>query len=646
MLKKNKPFLLLTLGAAILLIGGSLAAYWLLVKRDRVLGEAPVGSQLVPQDALLTLSISTDAAQWQQLQLYGTPETQAALEQQLNQLQENLLTANGYNYEQDIRPRLDKTALIAYMGSRIPATGTKPGQFPGLGHSWLPDLIVLPMMSPTQTQQLLEKTKSQKATQFFERTYKGIQIRETHKNNGHNYSITGLGRFLVVTSNPRLTERVIDTYKGAASVATTPGYLEALPEIKASAPFALVYLNVPVLSVLLASNSLAQPSPEKILAQQSMQGVASTLTLEPQGMRFQGISWLKPSSSEKYKVENTTTRLPRRLPADTLLMVSGGNLTQLLESYAQKNGINPLLPIKPDNLNANLRTALGLDFENDLLSWMGDEFSLALIPASPEVLALPENPQAPLLGAGVVLMVEARDRNRAQAALKQLDQTLTTRYGFQVEETQLSGQPLVNLVSPFGGISATHGWLEGNIVFLTLGAPITSTIVPEPQSPLIQTPLFQQAVPTQPSPNNGQFFLDVERLINKGNMNWQKALSPEQKLLAKAIRAIGFTNAIEDRRSNRFDLFVQMKTAVIPSPTPVPEASITPSTKPTPKLPQTSSSTPSPTPKPNKPQASSSSPSVSPAPTTAPSPSVSPTPTTAPSPSVSPAPTTAPSPSP
>ncbi|MEW6492537.1 MAG: DUF3352 domain-containing protein [Cyanobacteriota bacterium] len=630
MLKKNKPFLLLTLGAAVLLIGGSLAAYWLRVKRDRVLGEAPVGSQLVPQDALLTASISTDSAQWQQLQLYGTPETKAVLEQQLTQLRDNLLTANGYNYEQDIRPMLGKTAMIAYIGSRIPATGAKPGQFPGLGNSWLPDLIVLPMTSPTQAQQLLEKTKSQKATQFFERTYKGIQIRETHKNNGHNYSITVLGSFLVVTSNPRLTERVIDTYKGAASVATTPGYLESLPEIKTSAPFALVYLNVPVLSAVLATNSLAQRSPEKIVAQQQMQGVASTLVLEPQGMRFQGISWLKPNSSEKYRVENTATRLPRRLPADTLLMVSGGNLTQMLESYAQGTETNPLLPIKLENLNANLRAALGLDFENDFLSWMGNEFSLALIPASPEVLALPESQQAPPLGVGVVLMVEARDRTRAQATLKQLDQVMATRYGFQSQETKLGSQPVVNLVSPFGGVSVTHGWLEGNIVFLTLGAPIASAILPEPQVPLIQTPLFQQAVPAQPTPYNGQFFLDVERTINKGNLNWQKALSPEQKLLAKAIRAIGLTSAIEDRRSTRFDLFVQMKTAIIPSPTPVPESASSPSAKPTPKTPQTSSSSPSATPTPQKPQASSSSPSVSPTPKTSPSPSVSTTPQTSP----------------
>jgi hypothetical protein len=75
MVKKKKPFLLLTLGAAVLLIGGGVAAYWLLVQRNLSLGNAP--AQLVPQDALLTASISTDSEQWQQLQKYGTAEQNA-----------------------------------------------------------------------------------------------------------------------------------------------------------------------------------------------------------------------------------------------------------------------------------------------------------------------------------------------------------------------------------------------------------------------------------------------------------------------------------------------------------------------------------------------------------------------------------------
>jgi hypothetical protein len=162
-----------------------------------------------------------------------------------------------------------------------------------------PDLIVLPIENPTQAQQLLEKTKSQKATQFVERTYKGVQIRETQKSNAQNYSAAVLDRFFVVTNNPKTTDRVIDTYKGAASVATTPGYKEELGKIYASNPFAQLYLNVPVFSAAAAANSTRSLSVDKLAAGQQRQGVAATVTLEPEGMRFQGISWLKPNSYSK-----------------------------------------------------------------------------------------------------------------------------------------------------------------------------------------------------------------------------------------------------------------------------------------------------------------------------------------------------------
>jgi hypothetical protein len=645
MLNKNKLFLLL-IGAAILLIGGGVTAYWLFVQRKPVLGNAPTGSQLVPQDALLVASMTTDPAQWQQLQLYGTPETKAALDKQLSQLQDSLLTANGYNYQQDIRPWLGKTMMVAYLGSKVPIPGTTQKPSSLFGRSLLPDLIVLPVESPTQAQQLFDKTKSQKATQFFERTYKGIQIRETLKNNSQNYSIALLERFLVVTNHPKITEQVIDTYKGGSSVATTPGYLEQLPKItatNATKPFAQLYLNVPVFSAVLAAHSRRELSAEKIVASQQMQGVTATVTLESQGMRFQGISWFKPNSPQTYKVENTTTRLPRRLPADTLLMLAGGNLRQLWEDYVQGADSNPLLPIAPDNLNRVLKAFLGLDFENDLLPWMGDEFSLALVPASPEVLTPPDNQASPPLGASMVLMVSARDRARAEATLRQLDRVMITRYGFQVGEAKFGNQPVVSLTSPYGGISVTHGWLEGGIVFFTLGAPVASAILPEPPVSLIESTLFQQAVPTKPNPHNGQFFLDVERTINSSNLYLPQFLPAQQKLWAKAIRAIGYTGAIQDKQSSRFDLFVQLKTAIIPSPTPLPESS---SPIPgSPSVPQTPSSSPS---VPQTPRTPSSSPSAAPTPQPAPStPSVQQTPQTpSSSPSVSPTPQVVPSPSP
>ncbi len=628
MLKKKKPFLLLTLGAAVLLIGGGVTAYLLLGQRNPFLKDAPVGSQLVPQDALLTASISTDSEQWQQLQKYGTPETRAVLNEQLTQMRDALLTANGYNYEQDIKPWLGKTAMIAYFASGAPAAAT--------GRSYLPDLIVLPIENPTQAKQLLEKAKSQKATHFVERTYKGVQIRETQKSNSQNYSAAVLGRFFVVSNNPKTTDRVIDTYKGAASVAATPGYTEKLSKINASKPFAQLYLNVPVFSAAAAANSTQSLSPDKLAAGQQRQGVATTVTLEPEGMRFQGISWLKPKSTQTYEVENTTSRLSRRLPADTLLMLSGGNLARLWQDYAQGAESNPLTPIPPANISEGLKATLGLDFEEDLLPWMGSEFSLALIPTSPQAPTLPGNQQPTQLGAGVVLMVQASDRSLAEKSLQQLDEVMATRYRFQVEKTELGGQPVISWTSPLGGVNATHGWLEGNVVFLTLGAPIAGAIVPQPKATLIQTPLFQQAVPTKPNPNNGQFFLDVDRTINSSTLNLAQLLPPEQKMLAKAIRALGGTVAISDKRSIRFDLFVHLKTVLTPSASPDTERSVSPPSSPSvPQTPQSSPSVPqtpqtpqSSPPVPQTPQTPQSSPSV---PQTPQTPQISQTPQSSPS---------------
>ena len=656
MLKKNKLPLLLTLGTAVLLIGGG-TAYWLLAQRNRFLADAP--AQLVPQDALLTASISTDSEQWQQLQKYGTPETKAALDKQLTQMRNALLTANGYNYEQDIKPWLGKMVMIAYLPSAAPSAGTAQGQVPSTTIPFVkqPDLLVLPIENPLQARQLLEKAKSQKATQFVERTYKGVQIRETQKSNAQNYSAVVLGRFLVVSNNPKTTERVIDCYKGAPSVEVTPGYTKALDKINASKPFAQLYLNMPVFSAALAANSKRTAlrssaslslSPEKLAAGQQRQGVAATVTLEPEGIGFKGISWLKPNSTQRNEVENASSRLPRRLPADTLLMLSGDNLTRLWQDYAQGADSNPLALLAPAYLSGGLKATLDMDLEEDLLPWMGGEFLFALIPASPAAIALPENQQSTQLGAGVVLMVQASDRSRAEATLQKLDEVMATRYQFRVEQTKLGEQPLISWTSPLGGVSATHGWLEGNVVFLTLGAPIAGAIVPQPPATLPQSPLFQQVVPTKPNPNNGQFFLDVERTINSSKLNLPELLPPDQKMLAKAIRAIGLTSAISDERTNRFDVFVQVKTALTPSPSPNTESSVSPPSTPAvpqaPQKPASSPSMPRTSQTPQKP-ASIPSPQVSQTPQKpVSSPAVPQKPTS--SPSVSQKPQTSPSPSP
>lgn len=573
MLKRNKLVLRVTLALIVILMGGSVIAYSLFVQHNLWLTKAPFGTKLIPQDTLITAVVSTDSGKWRQLQRYGTPNTLAAFVRQLAQLEGSLLTENGYDYEDDIKPWLGETVTIAYRGDSISDPETESEQtFPvTLPFIKLPDLMILPIDNPAHAKEILAKTKSQKVTQFGERTYRGVQIRETQKPNRQNYSVTVLERFVVITSNPKTMEEVIDTYKGVTSVASTPGYIEALVKINNAQAFAQVYLNLPTFTATAATNSARSLSPEQLAESQPLQGLVTSISLESDGIRFRGMSWLKPNSKNAYPIENTSSRLPRRLPANTRFMLSGSNLAQLWKSFAQNASSNPLIPIPAANLSAGIQTTLGVDVQEDLLPWMAGEWIIALIPATEELLVPPENQSPPMLGAGITVMILSSDRAATEQAFQQLDQVMETRYQLTVEKTQLNSQPVVRWTSPLGGITATHGWLEGNIAFLTFGAPIADAILPQPQAPLTQTPLFQQIVPTKPRPHNGQVYIEVERLLNRDNLNLPQLPSQLDEMM-QAIRAIGLTTAGEDRRNTRFDLFVKLETMLPSNPVPVPSS--------------------------------------------------------------------------
>ena len=551
MTKKNKSTLLLTLGTAGLLIGGGAATYWILNQRDGLLGNMPVGANIIPQDALLSLSVSTDLDQWQQVREFGTPPIQAELNKNLTQLRDRFLTASGYNYQQDIQPWIGDEVTIALLS-------------PGTSSATASDkqqsvVMVLPIENQAAALQVLEKPKSLKQGKWIDRKYKGVQIRETQGLPSQNYSAAILDqRFLVITDSPKATERAVDAYIGGASLAKTVGYTEALGKIKATERFAQLSVNVPA-----AAPAVAHPgqiAPQGLAQLQQNQGLATTITLEPEGVRFKSIAWLKPDSQRVHVVENKAGKMQSRLPAQTLMMISGGNLQQLWQDYVQGVQSNPLTPIPPEKLRAGVKSLTGLDLDRDLLSWMGSEFSLSVIPADPQ------KGDSRDFALSLVFLVKASSssadaenvRTSAEKSLQQLDEVMKSKYQFQLQNAEVKGQPVVNWVAPYGALTATHGWLDEDVAFLTLGAPIADTIMPKPATTLASTEQFQKTVPSELSPNNGQFFLNVDSTV--------KALPlpqffPGQKTLVEAMRSIGVTAAVSDERSIRYDIFVALKKA-------------------------------------------------------------------------------------
>ena len=579
----KKSSLALLLGTAgVFILGGAVA--WVVLRRQPSSSQIPLGAELVPQDALIAISVSTDPNQWEQLQKFGTPQTRASLNQGIEQLRDRVLDANGYSYERDIQPWVGEEAMLALLpklpnediptpepvpapspnqagGAQPPnGAGTPPETegTPGPTAPQQPMLAVLPIARPERARDLLADSKLQDQP-LTERNYKGIVIRETQKTADQTLSFAVFdARFLTIANNSRAIEEAIDTFQSGESIVETAGYGESLQQIQAEQPFARLYVNIPMAAAFAAAGSSRPGTPENLAQLQQNQGLAATINLQSDGILIKGISWLKPGSKKTLTVENKARTMPSRLPANTSLMISGGNLQRLWQDYAQGAAANPIAPIQPNRLQQGIQSSLAMDWEQDFLAWMNGEFALALVPAN-------QDGSDPFVAA-LAILAQTNDRRAAETALKKLDAAMSEKQGFKVSEAQIANQDVINWTSQFGGLTATRGWLDGNVAFLVLGAPVAESIVPKPAQPLAESDFFQRSVPDGLDPNNGHFFVDLDRA--SANIFSIVQLPPGLKTITNGIHSIGVTAAVSSSRSTRYDIFVALKKADEPVPVP------------------------------------------------------------------------------
>ncbi len=572
--KKKKPSLVLTLSAAGLLIGLGSAAYWLLTLGKPLSRDLPVGANIIPQDALFAVSLTTDPSQWQKLRSFGTKETQAELDKNLVQLRDRFLTNNGYDFQKDISPWVGNEVTIAILAPDINKPAPKPIATDGDATTNQQSMVmVLPIKNPEKARSILAQPKVLKQGKWVDRTYQGIAIKQTEGEAGEISAAVLDERFLVITDNSKATERAIDAYKNKASLTKTGGFADNFPKIASYQPFAQFYVNVPI-AAKIAAASPTRHLPAQVLAQlQNNQGLAGTISLESEGVRLKGVSWLNPNSQRVLAVENQAGSMQNRLPGETLMMLSNGNLKRSWADYVLTSQGNPLSPIQPEKLRSGVKSLSNneLDLDRDLLSWMGGEFSVSVMPS------IAKEGYKEDFRAALVFMVQASDRTLAETSIKHLDDVMKNQYQFQIQPATVGNKPTVNWIGPFGTLTATHGWLDNDVAFLVIGAPVADKIVPRPNNTLASTFPFQKTVPSDPNPTNGQFFLDVEQTVKHFPL---PTLFSNQQSLLEATRSIGVTSAVSDSRSNRYDIFIGLKKgekpAPLPSPTSTPNASATP----------------------------------------------------------------------
>jgi Protein of unknown function (DUF3352) len=556
--QKKRQQALARTGVAAALIGLVAIGGWkLLMGRSGHL-DTSNGMNLLPQDTFFSVSISTDPERWQKFTEFGVPLSRGVFQQQIAKFQTDFLTYYGYDYQRDIQPWIGKQILLGYLDNPG-ATAEKVASGKTANQQ---TIAILPINDRGAAQRAIEQHQTPIDANLIESNYNGVAIREFKRRTG-TMAIAMIDNYVAITTDRSSLERVIDTHQGGKSLLTVPGYTKALTEIEIDRPFAQLYMNIPVAMAVGAASSPKTLDAAKLAQAQIQQGIAANATLEPEGIAWKGISWLKPDTKEKFLVENQGQNMAENFPADTLLMISGGNLQRLWQDYTRSAESNPIPSFTPNDLVKEIDKLTGLTLDSEILNWSKGPFSVAILPKTTKIDTD--------FGAGLVMLQQASDRSAAEKTFARLDATMQQKKAFKVEKVQIGGKEAISWSTPVGVAAANHGWLDRNLAFVSVGAPVADTFVPHPQSRLSDNKLFQQSTRSNLDHHNGQFFIDVDRTINAGNLPLP-ALSPEVRAGFQAVKSFGVTSAIFDESSNRFDMFVALKkvpgVASLPSPPP------------------------------------------------------------------------------
>lgn len=612
MSKKRSSALVLTVGTAIALTAGGAGAYWFLRQRGGGESLTKTSAELIPQDALVTFSVSTNERQWQQVRSLGTPETQAQFNQQLAKWRAELIEESGLDYNSDIQPWIGNQLTVALLPPPVDVALPESGEssspeeedseelesFTDEGSEQNdvneiepapedaddaltldPDVIDPELIDPTQEQLPILivpiadplKARAKLSAAFGEdsasikRDYNGLEIQEFSTDSDFKFATVIDRQMLVLTTEASAIEQVVDTYVGDPSVVDTPGYRQALPKVSNAQAFMEVYLNSAAAATLAAANTVQATPPQGLATLQDGQGVAATITLNGSGFDVKGVSWLREDAENPFSSGKSMGSVVEKLPEDTLLMAAGSDFQQLWQTLDKRANEGIKGPLNPETIRSGFQSFTGLNIDTDLVDWMTGDFAIALVTSA----ATEDDVQNP----GLVLLAQSGDRSTADKTFSALDTVVKDRFRFTVTPETLGEVEVTRWASPFAALSVTRGWLDNNTSFFAVGN-IADSLVPKPSTSLANSALFQQVTATDIGAANGYFFVNLEALLGAKSALPIPPLPPQQAATVGAIQAIGLTTNIEDNKTARFNVSVVMPT--LDNPGTLPELEATP----------------------------------------------------------------------
>ncbi|BAZ07587.1 DUF3352 domain-containing protein [Calothrix sp. NIES-3974] len=557
--ENKSKFLVPAIGATVVVVGG-IAAYMYFFKGPTGDAEGALASaKIIPNEALMATYITTDSQAWSQLEKFGTPEARKIVTEGLKEFHQKNLEGNNISYEQDIKPWLG-----GLMVAVLPPNGVKPAQSSSTDtltntNSSSPNtpntLMVVGIKDKVAALNFANKIKQQDNVKVTETDYKGEKIIISQGAGSSQYSaILDNNSYIVVADNQRLVEKSIDTLKGGASFATKPGANEILSK-KPAVENAIAQVYIPdyagMVETLIKTNPAATPIPPQNLEQiKQIKSMVAGVGIDNVGIRMKATVNLDPKLNP-YQYENSPGQIVARFPRDTIAMVAGKGINRWWNAVVEQSQNLPEMQAVVDGARTYGKYA-NLDLDKEVFAWMDGEFGLALIPSNQGVLAQ--------TGFGGAFVFDTQDRKTAESTLGKLDQLVKTQNpAINITKRNISGKDVTEWEIPGQGAFVSHGWLDQDTVFLTLGGPLANAIANNNDN-LTNSETFKSVTSSLQQPNGGYFYLDMDKTMTILNrFGAVTGIDPQAKAIFDSIRGLGVTASSPDKSTSQVEFLLALK---------------------------------------------------------------------------------------
>jgi hypothetical protein len=542
MSKTRKPLLL---AAAAVVAAGSVPAYLYLKGIPGKLATPIDSAKVVPDEALMTAFISADSQKWSKLQQFGSKEAQLIIAERLQNFQAQMRADTNIDLEKDLQ-----SWVGGVMFAVLPAPAEASASEPNL-------LIVVGIKNKLKALEFATRLKVQKQATVEENQYKGISVSNIKEQNGTSYSTAVLGDYLVLAFQTKLLEAAIDTFKGEPSLASAAGATEALAKSAGVGnPIAQVYVRdyAGLVRELLLKRADAPKVPVATLKQlDRVKSAVMGVGIDGDGLRLKALAQLD-SQAIKRQFQPATGKVVAQFPAETVALVSGYGINQYWSELVSQSKDSPELQKSVQQIRQSVKQAVKIDADKEIFGWMDGEFALGAISSGEGMLAQ--------VGFGGALVIETSDSKTAESTLQKVDAAAKRAIPFiAIEPRKVNNIEVREWKSP-QGVMLGRGWLNKNTLFVALGGPLVDAIAGTAKVPLNSSPNFKAITGSLPNPNQGYFYLDMEKTLPVAiqlSVAAGTPFAPDVSALLNSIRGVGIAASLPDESTRQLEMLFSLK---------------------------------------------------------------------------------------